>query len=638
MAVICIDAGTTMIKAVGYDERGTEVVVVRQATTVSRPQPGWAEQDMDVGLGRRGLHRPRRRPRAREPTWTTSRSPLRATAAGSSTPAAPRPGPAILWNDGRAADIIEDWTRSGVLDQAFRINGSLTSSGLPNAILTWLHRYDPDRLERSALSLTCGGWVFAQMTGHLGIDESDAAAPFLDIRSRRYSPELLGLYDMEWAQRLLPEIRGDDRRIAELTSAAAVQLGLPAGTPVVLSSYDIASTAIGVGAVSGGQACSILGTTLCTEVVTEEVEPRRGRRRADRGARAAGEVPAGLPDLRRRRGDPVGLSAARAGRPVRAGRARHPVRPGAGGLTFLPYLSPAGERAPFLNPLARGAFLGLSFEHQREHVARAVLEGLTLVIQDCLAASRAKPSELRVCGGGAASPVWLQLIADVTGHARAALDGHRGGRQGGVPARPGRAPGARPGGGRRTAVRPHPRHLRSRIRPGPPCTPTCTRTSSPCGRPPRRRGRGWRRCGTAQSTSPLPAPSRPSRRERSNAALPSSPSAAAAPRAPADPAGAPRDRRSWRVRRGVGRARPRHPERPGPGRHRRRHVVGTGTQKLTSRRDGPRHEQDPEQWWQAVAAACREALHDVDAGQRARGGGRRHLRHRPARRPPTAPR
>jgi xylulokinase len=78
-------------------------------------------------------------------------------------------------------------------------------------------------------------------------------------------------------------------------------------------------------------------------------------------------------------------------------------------------LSPAGERAPFLNPLARGAFLGLSFEHRREHVARAVLEGLTLVIQDCLVASRAQPTELRVCGGGAASPVWLQLIADVTG-------------------------------------------------------------------------------------------------------------------------------------------------------------------------------------------------------------------------------
>ena len=67
-------------------------------------------------------------------------------------------------------------------------------------------------------------------------------------------------------------------------------------------------------------------------------------------------------------------------------------------------------------------------------------------------------------------------------------------------------------------------------------------------------------------------------------------------------------------------------------------VVGAGTQKLTSHRDGPRHEQDPEQWWQAVAAASREALRDVAPGGRARGGGRRHLRDRPAHRPPTATR
>ncbi|GAA3107707.1 FGGY-family carbohydrate kinase [Nonomuraea salmonea] len=89
--------------------------------------------------------------------------------------------------------------------------------------------------------------------------------------------------------------------------------------------------------------------------------------------------------------------------------------PGAGGLAFLPYLSPAGERAPFSDPLARGALLGMSFEHGRGHVARAVLEGLTMVIRDCLAATGAAPTELRVCGGGANSAVWLQLIADVTG-------------------------------------------------------------------------------------------------------------------------------------------------------------------------------------------------------------------------------
>ena len=414
MAVICIDAGTTMIKAVGYDDEGSEAVVVRQATTVSRPSPGWAEQDMAsvwdgvVFTVRSVVHQ-----------FNSEVDYIAVTAQGDGSWLVDRDGaptgPAILWNDGRAADIVEGWTQAGVLEEAFRINRSLTSSGLPNAILSWLRRNDPDRLERSAVSLTCGGWIFAQMTGELMIDQSDGSAPFMDIRTRRYSSELLRLYDMQWAQTLLPELRGDDRRVAELTRDAAIQVGLPAGTPVVMSSYDIASTAIGVGAVSSGQACSILGTTLCTEVVTEEV---------NLGEEVAGlTVALGLPGKYLRAfptlagGEVIQWACRLLGfeDPFELGNLATRCQAGAGGLAFLPYFSPAGERAPFLNPLARGAFLGMSFEHRREHVARAVLEGLTLVIQDCLAASRAKPTELRVCGGGAANPVWLQLIADVTG-------------------------------------------------------------------------------------------------------------------------------------------------------------------------------------------------------------------------------
>jgi sugar (pentulose or hexulose) kinase len=414
VAVVCVDAGTTMIKAIGYDDDGNESAVARAAAVVRRPSSGWAEQDMNA-------------------VWDAVIETVRSvvgqldsrvdfvafTGQGDGAwlvdSAGEPTGPAILWNDGRGAAILDSWTSSGVLDQAFRINGSLTSSGMPNVILSWLHREDPDRLERSAASLTCGGWLFARMTGELAIDSTDASAPFMDIRNRQYSPELLALYDMEWVQPLLPPLRGDDQRVGELTSTAAEQLGLPVATPVVMSSYDIASTSIGVGAVNEGQACCILGTTLCTEVVTDEVIL---------GDEAAGiTIALGLPDKYLRAlptlagTEVISWTCRLLGfeDPFQLGELATGAAPGAGGLAFLPYLSPAGERAPFLNPLARGAFLGMSFEHTREHIARAVLEGLTLVIHDCLVASRAEPTELRVAGGGAASPVWLQMIADVTG-------------------------------------------------------------------------------------------------------------------------------------------------------------------------------------------------------------------------------
>jgi erythritol kinase (D-erythritol 1-phosphate-forming) len=88
---------------------------------------------------------------------------------------------------------------------------------------------------------------------------------------------------------------------------------------------------------------------------------------------------------------------------------------GADGLRVLPYLSPAGERAPFLDPSASGLVTGMMFGHRREHLARAGLEGLAHVIRDCLEAAPHRPVELGLCGGGTASALWCQLIADISG-------------------------------------------------------------------------------------------------------------------------------------------------------------------------------------------------------------------------------
>ncbi|NUW34833.1 carbohydrate kinase [Nonomuraea sp. SMC257] len=412
MAVICVDAGTTVIKAVGYDEEGAEVAVARRETRVSRPLPGHAEQDMDD-------------------VWDAVAHTVREVASQVDGPVGfvaltaqgdgawlvdrdGRPtGPAILWNDARAVAVVDRWNRSGLAERAFRGNGSSAASGLPHAILTWLNEHDPDRITGSAALLTCGGWIFSRMTGELAADESDASAPFLDLRARSYSPDLLRLFELEWAERLLPELRDDEHRVAGLTAEAAGALGLPAGTPVVMAPYDIVSTAIGAGAVRAGQACSILGTTLCTETIVAEPEldgPAVGITIAVPGGYLRAFPTFAGTEVLQWACRMLGLAG-----PAELGELAAAAPPGASGLAFLPYFSPAGERAPFSDPLARGAFLGMSFEHGREHLARAVLEGLTLVVQDCLAASGAPARELRVCGGGSASDLWVRMIADVTG-------------------------------------------------------------------------------------------------------------------------------------------------------------------------------------------------------------------------------
>ncbi|MFC5182533.1 FGGY-family carbohydrate kinase [Actinomadura harenae] len=417
MAVVCVDAGTTMIKVVGYDGDGAERVVVRRPTEVRRPAPGHVEQDMDevwdaVASGVREV---------RERLGGAPVSYVAVTAQGDGcwlVDASGRPtGPAILWSDGRAADTVARWNDAGVMATAFRTNGSVSFAGVPTGVLTWLRAHDPERLARSAATLTCGGWIFSRLTGEIAVDESDASVPFLDIRTREYSDELLRLYDMEWARPLLPEIRSDDRRLADLTDAAAGELGLPAGTPVVLAPYDVASTAFGAGATESGQACVILGTTVCTETIVDapalDGEPTGltlplglagGRYLRSFPTLSGGQVVDWACRLLGMDGDPGGLADLAAQAP-----------PGADGLVFLPYLSQAGERVPFLDPKARGAFHGLTVDHERPHMARAVLEGLTMVVRDCLAAAGTPATELRVSGGGSASPVWLQMMADVTG-------------------------------------------------------------------------------------------------------------------------------------------------------------------------------------------------------------------------------
>ncbi|GAA0922510.1 FGGY-family carbohydrate kinase [Nonomuraea longicatena] len=404
MAAICVDAGTTLIKAVGYGSDGTELAVARRAATVSRPAPGHAEQDMEA-------------------VWTAVREVVAEVAArldevdfvavtaqgdgawlvdadGEPT------GPAILWNDARAAGTVAAWNSSGVVAEAFRINGSTTASGLPSAILAWLCEHDPGRITRSATVLNCGGWIFSRLTGERVTDYS----AFTDLRSGRYCAELLTLFGLEWAARLLPELRTDGDRVSPLTADLP---GVRPGTPVVLAPYDIVATALGAGAVSDGQACAILGTTLCTELVVDRPELDR--------APTGITVALGRSYLRAFptfAGTEVLHWAARlldvAG-PEELGELAARSEPGADGLVFLPYLSPAGERSPFSDPRAKGAFLGLSFEHGREHLARAVVEGLSLVVADCLAASEGRPRELRLCGGGAGNALWSQLIADICG-------------------------------------------------------------------------------------------------------------------------------------------------------------------------------------------------------------------------------
>ncbi|MFF8289468.1 FGGY family carbohydrate kinase [Streptomyces sp. NPDC016309] len=417
MAVLTIDVGTSVIKSVVFDDEGQETALSRIGTEVLRPRHGWAEQDMDAvwnGVVRTVRSALSQLGPGHEPVRLVS-----FTAQGDGcwlVDAEGRPtGPAVLWSDGRAGDLLTRWAADGVLEEAYRRNGSLTCSGMPNAVIGWLAAHDPGRLARSRTALTAAGWLFLKFTGVTAIDESDASAPFLDHTTGDYDPGIIDLFGFGPHARLLPRVLGEDERIAGITHRTAGELGLPAGLPVVMAPYDIAATARGAGVVEPGQACAILGTTLCTEIVTRRVDASGEPCGISIAYGARDRVLRAFPTLS---GTEVLDWAARllaVDGPAALGELAFSTAPEPGGPAFLPYLSPAGERAPFLDPRARGAFWGLSLDHTPAQVARAVFEGLSLVLRDCLRASGTDVHELRLCGGGSASDAWCRLIADVTG-------------------------------------------------------------------------------------------------------------------------------------------------------------------------------------------------------------------------------
>lgn len=408
MDSIGVDVGTSVVKAVRFDDALEVQDSSSQTVPVERPDSVSSEQDMDAVLDAvLGVIA------AVSPSDGVV-AQVAITAQGDGcwlVDDRARPtGPAMLWSDARASEIVDGWEERGILQRAFEINGSYGNAGLPTAILAWLKVHDAERLERSSAALTCGSWVYLGLTGRTVLDVSEAINPWLDASTLDYCDELLQAYGLTDLRRLLPTVVDGEDRVGALHAAAAGRAGLKEGTPVVLAPYDVISASIGVGAVAPGSGFAVLGTTLCIA------------------------APSDNPGLDR---DPAGMALATgSGRWLLAyatlagtevlewwaktlgqGSAAELAQMASGSTSdhlplFLPYLSPAGERAPIRDANARGAMVGLNFNHTAADVARGAMEGLTMAVRDCLTASQQDVDVLRITGGGSRSDYWTQMIAD----------------------------------------------------------------------------------------------------------------------------------------------------------------------------------------------------------------------------------
>lgn len=422
-ALLGVDLGAGSLKASVIAPDGRLLGEAAQPVATQHPQFGWAEQDPESWLAAFNTAVPRALAAAAVASGDIAGIGL---SAGAHIPvlldAADRPlRPAILWSDTRAAaEAAALHDEAGDLILARSLNKANATWSLP--MLAWIKRHEPEVAARTRKLCLAKDYLRLRLTGTWETDFSDVIGALMaDLRSGGWSQELCALID--WPMDTLPPVVAPTQVVGGVTAAAAEAAGLAAGTPVVCGSNDTTVEFFGIGAVEPGMGAIKLATAgvLFSAVDHPLVNPPiscyphilPGLYYTATGTNSCASSHRWVRDTLFQ---PSGGTADGAAVFAEMDRLAGTVAPGSGGLLFHPYLQ--GERAPYWDPLLRADFVGLTMQHGRAEIARAVYEGIACSIRDLVEQARGlgqQVGEVRLIGGGAKSAVWRQIIADVTG-------------------------------------------------------------------------------------------------------------------------------------------------------------------------------------------------------------------------------
>lgn len=423
-----IDLGTSGTKTVLFDENGVSVASATVEYPMYQPQNGWSEQDP-------------------ADWWNAAVSTVKTVLDKSGVPAASIAGlgisgqmhglvmldengevlrRSIIWNDGRTGEECREITEIIGKDRLVEITANPALTGFTAGKIRWVQKNEPELYKRCAHILLPKDYVRYMLTGVCATEVSDASGmQLLDVPKRQWSDEVLGKLGIDKA--LLGSMHESCEVTGTVTAKAAALTGLKEGTPVVGGAGDNAAAAIGTGVVRTGSAFATIGTSgvVFAHSDTVAIDPQ-GRVHSFCSAVPGAwtvmscTLAAGLSLKWFRDTFCAAETATAAGMGVDPymlmDKQADRVPIGADRLLFLPYLM--GERSPLLDENARGAFIGLSAIHTRQHLLRAVMEGVMYSQRHCLDVLRemkVAPAMITASGGGGTSPVWRQMMADVFG-------------------------------------------------------------------------------------------------------------------------------------------------------------------------------------------------------------------------------
>ena len=421
--VIGIDSGTSVVKAVLFDLEGNELFVSARKTPVEEKHFGWSEYDMDIEWREITI--------AIQELFKMSKvSPDEIKAVGICAKCGGacfldkdmkpvRLG--VLWNDARCADMTTEWIANGKMEALFNETGSWQMTSSIGFILPWFKENEPEALEKSAVICAPDNWVCYKLTGELGANASDFFNSCDENRQVSLKGlEIAGVADL--ADRI-PTLHNPWDVSGEITKEAAEECGLRAGTPVVNMGWDAMCSTAGTGCVEPGQASIILGTSGVVIVVLPKrsMDPMLGSQSIHNVPGYYAQMIAPLTGTPNSDWFVQNFTYADKVEAEKQGKSVYElfdeviaqVNPGCDGVIYHPYMNAAGERAPFTNTNARGNFFGLNMHTNRHTMQRAVYEGMAFSNKHCMDTYSYPVHDIRLSGGGAKSPVWCQIFADI---------------------------------------------------------------------------------------------------------------------------------------------------------------------------------------------------------------------------------
>ncbi len=434
--LVGVDVGTTGAKAIVVEEGGRVVAERSSSYPVHTPRPLWAEQWPQVwydGMGR-AVHDVVQA--VAIDVGEIAALTVSSLYGGSGIPVDDEiepVGPALIWMDRRSRKQTDRIRRDVDMERLLAITGNGVDSYYGFTKILWVQEEVPEVWARTRWLLPPNAWLVHRLTGELAVDHSAAGniGGVYDLREHHWSEEacaMLGIDVGKFPERLV----ASHDVVGVLHAEGAEHTGLRAGTPVVAGGVDAAVATLSAGVLAERQHVAMLGTSMCWGFIHDEAPREPGlvsmpyvldplhRTYTFGGAATAGAVPSWFVDrfagteraVEAWAGD-VGAPSAYAQLDARA----QDLPPGSDGVFVLPYFM--GERSPIWDPDARGTITGLTLFHERQHVYRAVLEGVAYAlrhnVEAGVAAGYAIEDALRVVGGATNSALWMQILADVTG-------------------------------------------------------------------------------------------------------------------------------------------------------------------------------------------------------------------------------